>query len=140
MADLGRPESPAKAPDASAGELVRQLTEQVSRLVRDELKLAAAEMAQKGARAGRGAGLFGGSGILALYGLACLIGAAVAGLALELAPWLAALIVGAAVLVIAGLAALTGRSQLKKAAPPVPEEAVDSAKAVVQEVRERAHR
>jgi MFS family permease len=140
MADLGRPESPAKAPDASAGELVRQLTEQVSRLVRDELKLAAAEMAQKGARAGRGAGLFGGSGILALYGLACLIGAAVAGLALELTPWLAALIVGAAVLVIAGLAALTGRSQLRKAAPPVPEEAVDSAKAVVQEVRERAHR
>ncbi len=59
-------------------------------------------MAHKGARAGRGAGLFGGSGILALYGLACLIGAAVAGLAVALAPWLAALIVGAAVLVIAG--------------------------------------
>lgn len=140
MTDPGSPESAARVSDQSAGDLVKQLTEQVSRLVRDELRLAAAEMAHKGARAGRGAGLFGGSGILALYGLACLIGAAVAGLAVALAPWLAALIVGAAVLVIAGLAALIGRNQLKKATPPVPEEAMDNAKAVVQEVRERAHR
>jgi hypothetical protein len=140
MTDLGSPDSAVKPSDVSAGDLVKQLTEQVSRLVKDELKLATAEMARKGARAGRGAGLFGGGGILALYGLACLIGAAVAGLAVVLKPWAAALIVGAAVLAVAGLVALIGRNQLKKATPPVPEEAVDEAKAVVHEVRERAHR
>jgi hypothetical protein len=112
----------------------------VSRLVRDELRLAAAEMTRKGARAGRGAGLFGGSGLLALYGMACLIGAAVAGLSLVWRVWLAALVVGAVVLLIAGLAALTGRAQLKKATPPVPEEAAASTRETVHELKERAHR
>jgi membrane protein len=123
-------------PDSSAGELVRQLSEQVSRLVRDELKLAGDEMASKGTRAAKGAGLFGGSGILALFGLACLLAAAIAGLALVLATWLAALIVGAALLTIAGAAVLVGRGQLRRAAPPVPEQAVDSVKADVQAIRE----
>jgi hypothetical protein len=82
MTDLRRPESTAGTADTSTAVLVKQLTEQVSRLVRDELKLATAEMTRKGARAGKGAGLFGGSGILALYGIACLIAAAVAGLSL----------------------------------------------------------
>jgi peptidoglycan/LPS O-acetylase OafA/YrhL len=104
------------------------------------MRLAAAEMARKGARAGKGAGLFGGSGVLALYGLACLIAAAVAGLSVVLKVWAAALIVGAAVLVIAGLAALIGKRQLGQATPPVPEEAITSTKEVVHEVKEKAHR
>lgn len=140
MADLDKPGAPAGPQDATAGELVKQLTEQVSRLVRDELTLAGAEMADKGRRAGRGAGLLGGSGIVTLYGIGCLIAAAVAGLAAVLATWLAALVVGVALLVIAGLAALVAKSQLTKATPPVPEEAVGSVKADVQEIRERAHR
>jgi peptidoglycan/LPS O-acetylase OafA/YrhL len=126
--------------EASAGELVKQLTEQVSQLVRDEMRLAAAETARKGARAGRGAGLFGGSGVLALYGLACLIAAAVAGLSVVLKVWAAALVVGGAVLLVAGLAALIGKRQLGQATPPVPEEAMISTREVVQEVREKAHR
>src|SRR6202042_552351 len=104
-------------PDSSAGELVKQLSEQVSRLVRDELKLAASEMASKGSRAGKGAGLFGGSGVIALFGVGCLLAAAIAGLALVLAIWLAALIVGAALLAMAGGAVLVGRGQLRQAVP-----------------------
>lgn len=123
-------------PDSSAGELVKQLSEQVSRLVRDELKLAGDEMASKGSRAAKGAGLFGGSGVLALFGLGCLLAAAIAGLALVLAVWLAALIVGAALLAIAGVVVLVGRGQLRHAVPPVPEQAVGSVKADVRAIRE----
>jgi membrane protein len=122
--------------DSSAGELVRQLSEQVSRLVRDELKLAGDEMASKGSRAARGVGLFGGSGVIALFGVACLLAAAIAGLALVLATWLAALIVGVALLAIAGVAVLIGRTQLRRAVPPIPEQAVGSVKADVQAIRD----
>jgi Putative Actinobacterial Holin-X, holin superfamily III len=136
--------APGAAPDGQAepstSDLVRQLAEQTSRLVRDELKLAQAEMARKGARAGRGAGLLGGGGILALYGIGCLLIAAVAGIALVLQTWLAALIVGAAVLAAAALVALAGRRQFGGATPPVPRQALDSTKADVQEIREKAHR
>jgi membrane protein len=84
--------------------------------------------------------MFGGSGVVALFGFGCLLAAAIAGLALVLATWLAALIVGAALLVLAGIAALIGKGQLKKATPPVPEQVVESVKADVEEIRERAHR
>jgi hypothetical protein len=84
--------APGTLQDSSTGELMKQLSEQLSRLVRDELKLAEAEMASKGSRAAKGVGLFGGSGIFALYGLGCLLAAAIAGLALVVAIWLAALI------------------------------------------------
>ena len=133
------PAAGAGLPDSSAGELVKQLSQQLSRLVRDELKLAENEMAAKGARAARGAGLFGGSGVIALFGVGCLLASAIAGLALVLATWLAALIVGAALLAIAGIAVLTGRKQLKQAVPPVPEQAVESVKTDVQTIKERVH-
>ena len=131
---------PAVGPDASAGELVKNLTEQVSRLIRDELKLAEFEMTSKAKRMGRGAGMFGGSGLMALYGIGCLLAAAIIGLAVVLPAWAAALIVGGALLVIAGVAALMGKSQVSKAVPPVPEQTVQSVKADVEEVKERAHR
>jgi membrane protein len=127
-------------PDSSTGELVKQLSEHLSRLVRDELKLAEVEMASKGSRAAKGIGLFGGSGIVALFALGCLLTAAIAGLSLVLALWLAALIVGAALLAAAGIAALIGKGQLKKATPPVPRQAVESVKADVEEIKERVHR
>jgi len=140
MADPNGRTQPAVAPEASAGELVKQLSEQVSRLIRDELKLAEYEMTSKAKRIGRGAGLFGGSGLVALYGIGCLLAAAIIGLAAVLPAWAAALIVGGALLVIAGLAALTGKSQVTKAVPPLPEQAVQSVKADVEEIKERAHR
>jgi hypothetical protein len=116
------------------------LSEQVSRLIRDELKLAEYEMTSKARRMGRGAGVFGGSGLAALYGIGCLLAAAIIGLASVLPAWAAALIVGGALLLIAGLAALVGKSQVSKAVPPVPEQTVQSVKADVEEIKERAHR
>ncbi|HEY8043205.1 MAG TPA: phage holin family protein [Streptosporangiaceae bacterium] len=140
MADPNGSAPPAVAPEASAGELVKQLSEQVSRLIRNELKLAEYEMTSKARRLGRGAGLFGGSGLVALYGLGCLLAAAIIGLASVLPAWAAALIVGGALLLIAGLVALVGKSQVSKAVPPVPEQTVQSVQADVEEIKERAHR
>jgi uncharacterized membrane protein YqjE len=125
---------------ASTGELVKQAAEQISRLVRDELALAKAEMTEKGKRAGLGVGLFGGVGVVAAYGLGALLVAVVLGLAEVMPAWLAALIVAVLLFAIAGGLALAGRAELKKAAPPMPEEAVRSVKADIDEVKERAHR
>ena len=140
MTDTTRSTAAAKAAERSAGDLVKDLSEQVSRLVRDELKLAQVEMTAKGKRAGAGAGMLGGGGLLALYGAACLLAAAIIGLARVVPAWLAALIVGVVVLAAAGVAALLGRGQLRNAAPPVPEQAVGSVKADVAEVKESARR
>jgi uncharacterized membrane protein YqjE len=140
MAEPDGTAQPAVGPDASAGELVKQLSEQVSRLIRDELKLAEYEMTRKAKRMGRGAGMFGGSGLVALYGIGCLLAAAIIGLASVLPAWAAAVIVGGALLVIAGVAALLGKSQVSKAVPPMPEQTVQSVKADVEEIKERAHR
>jgi hypothetical protein len=140
MADTNGNAQSAVAQEASAGELVKQLSEQVPRLIRDELKLAEYEMTRKAKRAGRGAGMFGGSGLLALYGVGCLLAAAIIGLAGVLPAWAAALIVGGPLLAAAGLAALLGKSQVSKATPPVPEQAVQSVRADVEEIKERAHR
>ena len=112
----------------------------MSRLIRDELKLAEYEMTRKAKRMGRGAGMFGGSGLVALYGVGCLLAAAIIGLAIVLPAWAAALIVGGALLVVAGVVALMGKSQVSKAVPPVPEQTVQSVKADVEEIKERAHR
>lgn len=131
---------PAKAQDSSTSELIRQMSEQVTRLVRDELQLAQLEMARKGKRAGLGIGAFGGGGILALYGIGCLLAAAIIALATAVAAWLAALIIGAGLLIISAAAAMFGKAQLGKATPPVPARAVDSVKADVEEIKESAHR
>jgi Putative Actinobacterial Holin-X, holin superfamily III len=128
------------SPDRSTGELVKQLSEQVSVLVRNELKLAQLEMTRKGKQAGFGAGMLGGSALIAWYGAGCLIACAVIAISGVVAAWLAALIVGAALLAIAGAAALAGKGRLHKAAPAVPEEAVGSLQADVKEIRERTRR
>ena len=124
----------------STGELVKLVTEQVSVLVRDELKLAQLEMTRKGKQAGFGAGLLGGAGLIALYGAGCLIACVIIAISGAVPAWLAALIVGAALLAVAGIAALTGKSRLQKATPPVPKQTVDSIKADVEQIKERARR
>jgi hypothetical protein len=138
MADVReRPEVEA----ASTAELVRQAAEQMSRLVRDELALARAEMAEKGKRAGIGAGLLGAGGVVALYGVAVLIATVILGLwAAGLPAWAAALIVAVVLLVTAGVLTLAGRSRVRQALPPVPAETVSSVKADIDEVKGRAHR
>jgi Flp pilus assembly protein TadB len=131
---------PGRATEQSTAELVKSLTEQVSRLVRDELKLAEYEMTSKAKRLGRGAGMFGGGGLSALYGVGCLLAAAIIALALAVPAWLAALIVGLVLLAVAGVAALMGKRQVGRATPAAPEQTVQSVKADVEEIKERAHR
>ena len=140
MTVLGEPVPSGKSREAPTGQLVKQLSEQVSRLVRDELKLASVEMTGKAKTAATGAGLFGGSGVLALYGGGALVACAIIALAGVLRPWLAALIVGVALFAAAGIAALAGKSQVKRSAPPVPHRTVDSVKADVEQIKESAHR
>lgn len=131
---------PSATREPSAGELVKQLSEHVSVLVRDELKLAQVEMTRKGKQAGAGVGLLGGGGLVALYGLGCLIACVVIALSGVVAAWLAALIVGVALLAVAGAAALMGKGRLQRATPPVPKEAVGSVKTDVDVIKERARR
>jgi Putative Actinobacterial Holin-X, holin superfamily III len=128
----------AAAQEHSTGELIKQMTEQVSTLVRDEMKLAQVEMTRKGKQAGLGVGMLGGGGLVALYGVACLLAAAIIGLSHVMQAWLAALIVGVVLLAAAGVAALMGKGRLQQATPPVPREAVDSVKTDVHEIKERA--
>lgn len=107
------------------GALVSQATSDLSRLVRDELELAKVELKHKGKEAGVGAGLFGGAGTLALYGLGVLIAAAILGLATALPGWLSALIVAAVLFAAAAVAALLGKRHVSRATPPVPQGAVN---------------
>ncbi|MGH3941519.1 MAG: phage holin family protein [Pseudonocardiaceae bacterium] len=126
--------------ERSVGDLVSQLSEQVSHLIRDELRLAQVELEQKGKRAGIGAGLTGAAAVLSLLGVAALSAAAIAALALVLAVWAAALIVGGALLLLGGLLALVALSQVKHATPPMPEEAIASTKRDIEIIKESAHR
>jgi membrane protein len=121
--------------DQPVGELVQQLSQQTAALVRQEMRLATVELQQKGKKAGIGAGMFGGAGVVALYGVGALIAAAILGIATFLEPWIAAVIVGVALLAVAGILALTGKKQVQQAGPPVPEEALESAKRDVDEVK-----
>jgi hypothetical protein len=128
------------AAERSTGELIKLMSEQVSTLVRDELKLAQLEMTRKGKQAGIGAGMLGGGGVIALYGIGCLIACAIIAISRVLAPWLSALVVGAALLAVAGIAALVGKARLQQATPPVPQDAVQNVKADVDEIKGRTHR
>jgi membrane protein len=121
--------------DQSVGELVQQLSQQTAELVRQEMRLATVELQEKGKKAGIGAGMFGGAGVVALYGVGALIAAAILGIATFLEPWIAAVIVGVVLLAVAGILALTGKKQVEQAGPPVPEQAVESAKRDVDEVK-----
>jgi MFS family permease len=124
--------------DRSVGELVQQLSQQTATLVRQELRLAQSELQQKGKRAGVGAGMFGGAGVVALYGVGALIAAAIVGLGTLIEPWVAALIIGVVLLAVAGIVALAGKKQVEQATPPLPEQALESTKRDVDELKARA--
>jgi MFS family permease len=128
------------ASEASVAELVKQLSEQSSRLARQEVELAKAELAYKGKRAGIGAGMFGGAGVFGFYALGALIATAVLALATAVDAWLAALIVTVVLGAIAGILALQGKSKVQEATPPVPEQATESVKEDVQWAKTRAQR
>jgi hypothetical protein len=126
------------SPEASVGELVKALSEQTARLARQEVELAKSELTVKGRRAGIGAGMFGAAGVVGLYAVGAVVAAAILGLATAVTAWLAALIVAVVLGALAGALALTGKSKVEQAAPPIPEQATESVKEDVQWARTRA--
>lgn len=127
-----------EASQASMAELVKQLSEQTTRLVHQEVELAKAELAVKGKRAGIGAGMFGGAGVVGLYAVGAIVAAAIAALSLAVATWVAALIVAVILGAIAGILAVTGKNKVQAAVPPVPQAATESVKDDVDYARTRA--
>ncbi|MBV8164753.1 MAG: phage holin family protein [Candidatus Eremiobacteraeota bacterium] len=113
--------------------LLRQLSDQIATLVRKEIELAKVEMTEKAQKIGVGAGLFAGAGIFGLGAFAALTATFIwALIAAGLAPWLSALIVTVVYSIVAGAFVLSGKKQLKRATPPIPEQAIDSVKETVQ--------
>jgi uncharacterized membrane protein YqjE len=119
----------------STTELVQRVGELVSRLVRDELALAKAELAEKARRAGIGIGLFGGAGLLVVYAVGVFVAAMVLGLAVWLPAWAAAVVSGLILLLVAAILGWQGKRQLDLVNPPVPEQAVASVRADLDELK-----
>jgi hypothetical protein len=119
-------------------ELLKELSEQTSTLVRQEMELAKLELAQKGKRAGIGAGMFGGASLIGLYAVGALTAAIVLILATAMTAWLAAVVVAAAYGLVAAGLALAGRSRVRQATPPVPQQATQSVKEDVQWAKAKA--
>jgi len=126
--------------DASTADLLRQLSETTSRLVRQEIELAKAEVSEKGKKVGIGAGMFGGAGLFGLYALGALIATAIAALSLAMDTWLGALIVTVVLGAIAGILALQGRNKVQQAMPPAPEATIETVREDVETTKQAAQR
>lgn len=124
--------------DRPIGDLVRQLSDQTTTLVRQEIELAKAEMTAKGKQVGMGAGAFGGAGLFGLYAVGAITACLILALSTAVAGWLAALIVGVVYAAIAGVLALIGKKKTQAGAPPVPERAISSTKEDVEWAKTRA--
>jgi uncharacterized membrane protein YqjE len=131
--------SRAQSHEPSAAELVKQVSEQTQRLIRQELALARLEITDKAKHAGIGAGMLAAAGAVAFFALGTLIAMLVLLLATALEAWLAALVVTVALLAVAAIIAVAGKGQLQRATPPAPEQTIESVKADVEEVRAHAH-
>ena len=114
------------------GELVKELAGQTSTLVRQEIQLAQAEVTAKGKLAGRGAGMLAGAAVAGLLALIALTAVLIAALDTAMPLWLAALIVTVLWAAIGAVLAARGRKELQKAAPPVPEQTVETVKEDIQ--------
>ena len=137
MSGIATHDSPAS--EASVGELVSRASEQLTTLVRDEMRLAQTELAQKGRRSGVGLGLFGGAGAVAWFGVGAFVTAAILGLSLVVAPWLAAVIVGLVLLLIASVLAMIGKREVSQATPVLPQESMQNVRRDVEAVKEGLH-
>lgn len=121
----------------STGELVKQLSEQTTTLVRKEIELAKAELSEKGKVAGQGAGLFGGAAVVGLLALGVLTAMILALLDKAMDFWVAALIVTVLYGAIAAVLAMSGRDRVKQATPPA-EQTVETVKEDVQWAKTQA--
>jgi amino acid transporter len=126
---------PNPARKKSLGELLGELPGLLANLVKDEIEGLKREITSRLAKVGVGAALFVAAALFGFFALAVLIAAAVLGLATVFQPWLAALIVAGALLVVVAILALIGVRSIKKGLPPVPEESVDSLKKDVNAIK-----
>jgi MFS family permease len=121
--------------EPTLGALVHDLTQQVPELIRSEIRLAQAEMTEKGKRAGLGIGMFSAAGLLAFFGFACVLATAILALAHALPDWLSALIVAVVLFIGAGIAALLGKKKVTEATPAKPEHAIEGVKEDIDVVK-----
>lgn len=128
------------AADDSVAVLVSRASQQISELVREEMRLARAEMTQKGKRYEKGGSLFGAAGLLGILALQAMAATCIAALALVLPVWTSALIITGVLGIVAAVAALAGKKQIAQAGPPTPEQTIDSVKADLAEIKEKTHR
>jgi hypothetical protein len=122
------PDDPGDPRERPIGELLKQLSEETTQLVHQELELAKAELAQKGKQAGLGAGLFGAAAAIGLLAAAALTACFILALDAAMPVWLAALIVAVVYGAVAALLALRGRDRVKQATPLVPEQTIETVK------------
>jgi uncharacterized membrane protein YqjE len=120
------------------GELLKELSDHTTTLVRKEIELAKAELGEKGKKAGQGAGMFGGAGLFGVFAFGALTTCIIAALDSAMELWLAALIVAVVYAAIAAVLALQGRNKVQEAGPPVPEQATESVKEDVQWAKTQA--
>jgi hypothetical protein len=120
------------------GEVAKELTSDLSLLMRQEIELAKAEMAEKGRTAAPGLGMFGGAGIVALCAAGALTAFLVLLFSLFLPDWAAALIVGAALAAVAYVLVRQGKERVAEAGKPVPEQTIETVKEDVEWAKNRA--
>lgn len=137
---MNEPSRDRTSDEQPVAELVSQLTEQMTQLVRDEVQIARAEFTEKGKHAGRAAAMFGGSALLAFYGGEVLIGSARAGLDRIMPRWGSALLVSGALFGAAGAAAAAGWRELEQVTPVVPDALATNLSRDVETIKENAQR
>jgi uncharacterized membrane protein YqjE len=136
-AQHGAPEGQTQ--DQTLGALVHQFTQQVPELIRSEMRLAQAEVAQKGKRAGVGIGMFSVAGLLAFFAFGSIVATWILALSLVVDAWLAALIVALVLLVGAAVAGIVGKNKVAEAGPPAPERAIQGLKDDIATVKGDHH-
>ncbi|MGW0467782.1 phage holin family protein [Streptomyces sp. NPDC003027] len=139
MSAIGRHPGQSSS-EESVSDLFSRASQQISELVREEMRLAVAEMTQKGKRFGMGGGLFGGAGLVGFLAAQALVAGVIAALALLLPVWASALIIAALLAAVAAGMAAAGKKQITRAGTPAPEQAIAGVKADVAEIKEAAHR
>jgi uncharacterized membrane protein YqjE len=127
-----------EARERPTADLLKELSDQTTTLIRKEIALAKVELGAKGKKAATGAGMFGGAGLFGVFAFGALTTCVILALATLMSAWLAALIVAVVYGAIAAVLGLRGKKQVKQATPPVPEQAVDSTKEDLEWVKTRA--
>ena len=122
----------------STADLLKDLSNELTTLIHQEVALAKTELSEKTKKVGAGAGMFGGAAVVGLLAAGALVAAAIAGISTVLSVWLSALIVGVLLLAVAGVLALTGGKEISQGTPPIPQEAIESSKEDVEWLKTQA--